>query len=240
MKFSTITILTIFFSLNLSLGQNTYQVNDFSSIEVHGGLSVTLKQGNSYIIDNPDNVPLDVQSEAGTLKIGMKKNNYSYQGKKKVTVYYRGINSISVNGGANVYTATPLNGNGVNLSANGGGNLHIKLANSRAEAKANGGGNIHIEGRTDKLTLYTTGGGNIHAADLNVSAVTANAYSGGNINVKVRDAIQATAISGGNIVYSGTPSSVSVTKKTGGRVEGHKAKMAKSQSTTSTKSKIAY
>lgn len=234
--FITTILATALFSI--SFGQERYRVDYFTSLSISSGVNVLLQESNSPSVENPENVPIDVRNESGTLVITMKKGSHYFKGKKEVIVNYTQLNSISVNGGANVHSPSPIRSTNLELAANGGGNLHCKLASKSTVARASGGGNIQLDGQVAELSLYASGGGNVHATEIDARSVGANASSGGNIKVRVNGPIRCNASSGGSIIYSGNPSSVNVNKSSGGRVVG-----PKSTATTTTKPskpKVAY
>lgn len=238
--FITPTLILILL-LGFSFGQERYNPGDFSSLVVSSGVSVELEASSYNEINNPNNVPIEVSQEGEKLVIRMKNGSYNLKGKKTVYLKYNRLNAVSVNGGANVHASQPIRSSNLKLTANGGGNLHLMLANNNTVAKASGGGNIHLNGSSNMLNLHTSGGGNIHASDFDSRAIDANASSGGNIHVNAGGSnLQAVASSGGNIVYTGNPTAVNVNKSNGGRVVGNKSKVNTTTTVKKSKPKVAY
>ena len=192
-----------------------------SEIKVQQGIHLYLSQGNDVDlkVEADENI-IDLlisEIDNGVLKIYFKENIKNAKA-KNVYLTTASISKINCSSGASVTSETTFKLNSLDLQANSGSAIEMKVHTENIKTSSSSGSKITLEGQTTSFTGESSSGSTIAADKLKSSNVTVSASSGANITVFVMDNLNANASSGGNISYKGTPKDVSKNSSSGGNI----------------------
>lgn len=226
-------ILTIVFSscnFNLNLGQEngngnvvtqTKEVENFKAIKASNGLDVYLTEGKAQkvIIEADENLQelIEVISENGTLKIRTKKNIGNSKS-KKVHVTYTQLESIDASSGADVLGNSVIKNELLSVSSSSGADVELEVFTKELFADASSGADLKLSGKATRFIADASSGSDIKAKGLETISCKAEASSGADIEVNVRDRMEGRASSGGDIKYYGNPADVSKNDSSSGSI----------------------
>ncbi len=190
---------------------------DFDGVSAGNGWDVYLEKGTevSVIVEADENIIelADIYVKGNTLKIYSEKNIGNATSKKVFVTYVGDLQSISASSGADIVTKEVLKGEDLSLNVSSGGSIKAEAIVRNINTDVSSGGSIRLAGSSEKLDADVSSGGTINARELKAKYATANASSGGNIDLRVTDKLYARASSGGDIDYWGNPQEVDKPKK---------------------------
>jgi hypothetical protein len=205
--------------------ENFNITQDFEGVSAGKGWDVYLEKGSevSVVVEADENIIglADIYVNGNTLKIYCE-HNISRATSRKVFVTYVGdLQSIKASSGADIITKEVLKGEDLSLNVSSGGSIKTEAIVRNIDTDVSSGGSIRIAGSSEQLDADVSSGGTINARELKAKYATANASSGGNIDLQVTDKLRARASSGGDIDYWGNPKEVDKPKKSysGGSVD---------------------
>lgn len=183
----------------------------FSSIKASDGLAVYLTQGNEekVTIQADENLHdlIKVEVEGSELKI-YSKENIGRAEIKKVMVTYKTIDKITSTSGSDIYVTNIINADNLELRSSSGSDMELEVIANTLNCKSSSGSEIEISGKAEKLYAEASSGSEIDAPNLSIINGQAKATSGADITINVSQELMATAASGGNITYMGSPEKV--------------------------------
>jgi hypothetical protein len=201
------------------------QVKAFSAISISSGIDLYLENGQEEKITvegDPDEISkIITEVKDGTLNIYKKTHsgfNFRFHNSCKVFVTAKILETLDVSAGSEVKGQNQFTGSEFRLNASSGSEVKMDVAYDKIKADASSGSEIHMKGKTGFLEVSTSSGSEINACDLDANIVRAEASSGGQVCVKAISELHASASSGGNIDYAGSPKSLDINKSSGGRV----------------------
>lgn len=177
----------------------TRAVSGFSAISLQGSgdVDVVFGDSESAVVEADDNiVPLiETRVQNGRLVISTR-NNTNYRTNKPVRIHVtiKTLDEIRLSGSGNI-NVPDLNGD----------SLQISLP---------GSGNITVVGAANNVDVSVSGSGNVICSSLKAKSATAKISGSGNIQVYASSSLDASISGSGTIMYSGSP--VSVTKTVSG------------------------
>jgi hypothetical protein len=185
-----------------------YQFENFSRIEMEGGYSVQIQQGevSSISVFTKENLQkrVIVKQNGETLKIKTPNNEVSTQ-ETRLLITISKLNVIKVRGGANIETIGELNLDTIKLDVEGGANIRMDINANILEANSKGGVNMDFRGTVDQFIASTEGAGNIDAGKLEARYVKCRVAGVGNAVVYALEELDATVEGIGKIGYRGSP-----------------------------------
>lgn len=205
--------------------ENFNITQDFDGVSAGNGWDVYLEKGSvfSVVVEADENIIdlADIYVNGNTLKIYCEHNISRATSKKVFVTYVDNLTSIRASSGADIITKEVLKGEDLSLHVSSGGSIKTEAIVRNIETDVSSGGSIRISGSSEQLDADVSSGGTIHAKGLKAKYATANASSGGNIDLRVTDKLHARASSGGDIDYWGNPKEVDKPKKSysGGSVD---------------------
>lgn len=195
-------------------------LDGFDEIKISKGMNVYLTQGNEtkVSIQADENLLAVIETEVDgdVLKISTGANIRKAKA-KKVFITLPNIDVIEAFAGSNVYAGN-LNIENIEISASAGSNVKLEINAQDSKVSASAGSNVKLEGKSDKFTAKASSGSNIRAGNLKTLSSETKVSSGANIWLAVQNNIKASASSGGNIFYFGSPENTEITKSSGGNV----------------------
>ncbi|RMA64751.1 head GIN domain-containing protein [Ulvibacter antarcticus] len=184
---------------------------DFDQVKGSAGLDVYLTEGNEnkVVVEADENLMelIETTVSNGKLKIGTK-SNIGRAKAKKIHVTYTKLKSIEASSGADVIVNSVLKSESLTLDASSGSDVEVEIFAKEAYVETSSGAEIKVTGKTSTLKAKASSGSEIDAKELETIDCIADASSGGDITVTVKDNLEAEASSGGSIDYYGDPAAV--------------------------------
>ena len=210
-------------NFDISIGQTTgngnvvtedREVSNFTEVKGSAGLDVYLTEGseNKVVVEADENLQALIETEVidGKLRIGVVTGrNIGRASSKKVHVTYTQLEGIYASSGADVIGNSVIDAPTLRLDSSSGADLEVEVEAGEVIADCSSGADLKIRGRADKLEADASSGSDIKAQQLVVKTCYAEASSGADITVNVKENLTGKASSGGDIKYYGNPTAVS-------------------------------
>jgi|MDSY01.2.fsa_nt_gb hypothetical protein len=193
----------------------------FSEIKGSSGLDIYLTEGseNKITVEADENLLeiIETSINKGRLNISTKKN-IGRATAKKVYVTYTKIDAVHGSSGADIICNSLLKSEKIVLDASSGSAIEVEVFAKEVWVETSSGADILVTGKATTLSASSSSGGQINAKELIVINCNADASSGANISVHVKEKLTTDATSGGNIKYYGNPSNVTNDESRSGNV----------------------
>jgi hypothetical protein len=235
MKHIFLGLVTLFITL-ASFGQSkTYNdanaevrnVKGFHAIKVSTGIHLYLSQGSEEAVavsaadkEYRDRIKTEVTSE-GILKIYFDNqwNDYNTEGKNlKAYVSCKVLDALKGNSGAHVDVDGSVHSSKLNLDFSSGASFKGAVSVTDLKAETSSGAHSIISGTAATIDASSSSGSHLEADELEADNATADASSGGRIELTVNKQLSASASSGGHIHYRGNAAIKDIDTSSGGAV----------------------
>jgi len=187
-------------------------VGDFSQVSGAAGMDVYLTEGteNRVEVEADENLLEIIETQVinGRLRIRAEKNIGRAKA-KKVHVTYVALDRIEASSGADVIGNSVIRSEVLNLDASSGADLELEVFSKEVFAETSSGSDMKLSGKAESLSAKASSGSDLNAKELLVANCNADASSGADITINVKDRLDAEASSGGDIHYYGDPAAVS-------------------------------
>ena len=194
---------------------------NFDEVKGSAGLDVYLTEGseNKVVVEADENLQSIIETDVrnGRLVITTNKN-IGRSKAKKVHVTYVSLDHIYASSGADVIGNSVIKTESISLDASSGSDLVVEVFAKEVYAETSSGADIKLSGKATSLKASGSSGSEINARELLVITCRANASSGADITVNVKEKLSTDASSGGTIKYYGNPSAVANDKSRSGSV----------------------
>ena len=184
----------------------------FSEVKGSAGLDVYLTEGseNKIIVEADENLLDIIETEINNGRLNITaKQNIGRSKSKKVHVTYKELDEIYASSGADIIGNSVIKSEKITLDASSGSDIDVEIFAKEVIVETSSGADIHVTGKATLLMASSSSGSQINAKELIVINCNADASSGANITVNVKEKLSTEATSGGNIRYYGNPSAVS-------------------------------
>jgi hypothetical protein len=206
---------------NGNVTEEVRQLDSFDRIKVSRGMNVYITQGSPVkvvvIADSNLHEVIETEVSGGVLKVFVNEN-IRWAKEKKVMVTVEKLSLVETTSGSNVWSDNRIMSDNLELKANSGANITLEVNAKFLRAECSTGANIKLSGLAKEAELETSSGANLKGQDLKADRCRMRASSGGNVSSAVVEKLDATASSGGNIVYWGDPTSTEIQKSSGGNI----------------------
>jgi len=196
--------------------------DDFTGIISSAGIDVFLTQGdqNKVVVETDENLQEYIETSVrnGTLRIETSKN-IRWAKARKVYVTYKELDNIEATSGSNIQGNSVIKSQNLFLKASSGAEIEVEVFSQDLNLNASSGSEMKISGKSSSLTVQASSGSEIDAKRLAVINCIAKASSGAEIEVNVKEKIDAKASSGGEINYYGNPTFANAQKSSSGSVK---------------------
>ncbi|MDT0556572.1 head GIN domain-containing protein [Patiriisocius hiemis] len=223
-KFLALSVVVLLFTscnFDINLGQTNGNGNvvtqdriegeSFDEVRGSAGLDVFLTEGaeTKVTVEADENLQEIIETRIDGGKLIITTNaNIGRSVAKKVYVTYTGLKSIEASSGADVIGNSVIKSESLNLDASSGADLEVEIFSKEVFAETSSGADIKVTGKASSLRADASSGSDLNAKNLIVATCNAEASSGADITVNVKDKLTASASSGGDINYYGNPSAV--------------------------------
>lgn len=216
------SLLLILIVFNLT-AQNIIEktIGEFSELKVYDLIEVELIKSNTDKVvitgDNKNDVVLN--NKNGTLKIKMKLEEAFDGANTKVLLYYTNIDVIDANEGANIHSSDTIKQFEIDLNAQEGGKINVKINVEYANVRAVTGADIVASGKAkhQDISIYT--GGDYNGKALKTEYTEVSIRAAGEAHVNAIKEVTAKVRAGGDIYIYGSPESINESRVLGGRIK---------------------
>lgn len=207
--------------VQMSFGQVTKELGDFDTVKVFDKLSVKLVQSseNKIVIKGAREAELEAVNKNGILKLRMPFPKLLSGNDLDVTVYYKHIELIDVNEGAQVTSKETLKATSFKVSAQEGGKIDVDLNVDKLKVSSVSGGEITVTGKADNLDASLGAGGYFLGSKLSTSQTKVSVSAGGKADVNASTLVDAKVSAGGSIYIYGKPKQINQKTVLGGKIE---------------------
>ena len=206
---------------NGNVTEHIRQVDEFDEIKVSRGMNVYISQGSPakviVIADSNLHEVIKTDVDGGVLEIYVDEN-VRWAKEKKVMVTVEKLTGVETTSGSNVWSQGQIRSENLELKASSGANQTMEVDAKFLIADCSSGANIKLSGLAKEAELGASSGANLKGQDLKADRCKMRASSGGNVSSIVVEKLDATASSGGNIVYWGEPTSTEIQQSSGGNI----------------------
>lgn len=194
---------------------------DFTEVRGSSGLDVYLTKGNEnkIVVEADENLLqyIETNIEEGKLHVSTSEN-IGRSTAKKVYVTYKQLNNIEASSGAEVVGNSVIESQTLSLKSSSGAELKVEVFAQDLTAKTSSGADLNVSGKASSLTADASSGSEVDAKELLVINCNAEASSGAEVTVNVKEQLETHVSSGGEINYYGNPLSVNSNKSHSGNV----------------------
>jgi hypothetical protein len=207
--------------VQMSFGQITKVLDNFDSVKVFDKLSVKLVQSseNKIVIKGTREAEVEVVNKKGLLKLRMPFPKLLSGNDLDITLYYKHIELIDVNEGANVSSSETIKATSFKVSAQEGGTIVANLNVDKLKVSSVSGGSITLTGKAANQDASLGAGGYLLASKLITSQTTVSVSAGGKADVNASTLVDAKVSAGGSIYIYGKPKQINQKTVFGGKIE---------------------
>ncbi len=207
--------------VQMSFGQVTKELGEFDTVKVYDKLSVKLVQSseNKVVIKGAREKELEAVNKNGVLKLRMPFPKLLSGNDLEVILYYKHIELIDVNEGAEVTSKETLKATSFKVSAQEGGKINVDLNVDKLKVSSVSGGEITVTGKADNLDAGLGAGGYFLGSKLATSQTKVSVSAGGKADVNASTLVDAKVSAGGSIYIYGKPKQINQKTVFGGKIE---------------------
>jgi hypothetical protein len=207
--------------VQMSFGQVTKELGDFDTVKVYDKLSIKLVQSseNKVVIKGARETELEAVNKNGVLKLRMPFPKLLSGNDLEVTLYYKHIELIDVNEGAEVISKEAIKATSFKVSAQEGGKINVDLDVDKLKVSSVSGGEITATGKADNLDANLGAGGYFLGSKLATSQTKVSVSAGGKADVNASTLVDAKVSAGGSIYIYGKPKQINQKTVFGGKIE---------------------
>lgn len=199
------------FSLVFSVayGQSIRNVGDFNKLSVSASVKVKLIKADEEKVEfkmtrgDEEDLITEVKNNKLIIKIKSGIMSWKSNAKANVKVYYTDLKSVEASAGSSVKAEELIYAKEMDVEVSSGAIADLEIESTRIDAEVSSGGRLVLEGSAEDGDFEVSSGGNLDASRMICDNVSADASSGGNMNVHVNKKLIADASSGGSIRYKG-------------------------------------
>ncbi|MGB6151949.1 MAG: head GIN domain-containing protein [Pricia sp.] len=221
-KLSLVFFLLLSTTVMVAQKSNTKELEKFTEIKAYDRIVVTLVKAseNKLVITGDDKDEVEVDNDRGLLKIKMEFDNFLDGDEAKATLYYtETLTLIDANENAKIRSDETVKGDRMEIKAQEGGKIDLKVALENLYTKSVTGGEVTLTGSATKQEVSVNTGGKTYNRNLNTEETTVVVKAGGRADVKASQKVVAKVKAGGSIYVYGNPKTVDSDKLFGGKIE---------------------
>ncbi len=194
---------------------------DFTEVRGSAGLDVFLTQGdeNKIVVEADENLQQYIQTdvENGQLHVTTSEN-IGHSKAQNVYVTFKELNNVEASSGAEVTGNSVIKSENLSLKSSSGAELKVEVFAKNLSAKTSSGADLVVSGKASSLNADASSGSELNAKELLVLNCDAEASSGAEVSVNVKEKLDTHVSSGGSVNYYGNPLSVNSNKSHSGSV----------------------
>ena len=189
--------------------QRTITPEEFDGIFVTGNIEVKLQKGNEDKVElYVDGMPYDkvsVKVQRGVLKLRVLESWMYRDEIIKAYITYQNLDNIKANAGAIVESEDLLEVPTLSVKATSGARIELSVNAQSIDGGASEGGILRLEGSTEKQDIQVGTGGQYDGIYMDAKKTYVRSNTGGQAEVVALEVLEASANTGGSILYKGDP-----------------------------------
>lgn len=197
--------------------EKTYNVQEFNSISLRGGFTVSLSQGDTpgISVEAPNALmnELRVSVDDGELKIvdtrferGSHHDDWENMARRiHLNITIKSLENLRISGYVSLKTKEPLMTDNLDINIEGGGRLKMDLVTEKLGVDIEGGVSMELGGQARFLSSHIEGAGKISAYNMKVNRADISINGAGYASVNVSDHLKVDLDGVGWVRYKGDP-----------------------------------
>ena len=196
-------------------------VGEFSTLKVYDliNLEMIKSDENKIEIYGKNASDVVVVNKNKTLKIKMELDEMFDGNKTEIKLYYTAVDVIDANEGAYITSEDEIKQFEIDLRAQEGGSITVKVNTTETSVKAVTGGIIETSGTTHNQMIKVNTGGIYHGKGLKSITSELAIRAGGEVEVNASELLDIKITAGGDVYIYGEPKTVNKSKALGGRIK---------------------
>lgn len=196
-------------------------VGEFATLKVYDliNLEMIKSDENKIEIYGKNASDVVVVNKNKTLKIKMELDEMFDGNKTEIKLHYTSVDVIDANEGAYITSGDEIKQFEIDLRAQEGGSITVKVNTTETSVKAVTGGIIATSGTTHNQTIKVNTGGIYHGKDLKSITSELAIRAGGEVEVNASELLDIKITAGGDVYIYGEPKTVNKSKALGGRIK---------------------
>ena len=220
---NTITLFLIAMVSLTSIAQKatTKELESFTQIKAYDRIVVKLVKStvNKIVISGDDQDEINISNKDGVLKVKMEFDNFMDGDEAQATLYYsEPLTLIDANENAKITSDETVKGERIEIKAQEGGKINLKIALADVYVKSISGSVIVLNGSSATQEVMVNTGGRVENEKLTSEKTKVVVNAGGRANIKSSDEVEAKVRAGGYIYIHGNPKNVKSDKVFGGKI----------------------
>ncbi len=221
------TVGCLVLSLISVMGQQSEvrNVGTFRGIASAEGIDVYLKKGEKESVKiltdgSLSDVITEISGNNLKIHIGDRIGSKSKEDEKSVKVYvtYVEIDKISASTASSVFSDGVIKAILMEIHSSTAAKIELNIDATNIDVYASTAGDVTLEGKTKTINVKVNTSSEVDAYGLTSESCKANASTGGDVKVKISDALVAHADTGASIHYKGNPGKADTNSSSGGSV----------------------
>ena len=199
----------------------TKTVGEFSTVKAYDLINVEMIKSseNKVEISGKNAEDVSVVNKNGKLKIKLALSEIFDGSKTDVKLFYTSVDVIDANEGAYITSEDTIKQYEIDLSAQEGGIIELKLDVSVVEINAVTGGVIEPHGIAHNQNIKIATGGIFKGKDLKTTTSKLRINAGGEVHVNASELVDVKIRAGGDVFIYGNPNTVNESRALGGRIK---------------------
>jgi hypothetical protein len=193
---------------------------NFTGIQISGKMSVVLIPSNKTLVEvnGMSAESVQIMNKSGKLSIQLPSKEGQQLDGAQVTVFFKSLENMQVDGGAKVVCTSPLETHTLTLNIKDASDVYLytKTINANAELVKNSV--LKLIGNSDNFTINMKENCELKARDLINKKATISLDADGNAQISASEAINAKVSTQGSIFVYGEPKAVTKKADAGGNI----------------------
>ncbi|RED48999.1 head GIN domain-containing protein [Seonamhaeicola aphaedonensis] len=221
MKYLSVLLISIFTTTLVAQNSIEKEIGEFNELKVYDLINVELIESkhNKVVITGKNTENVLLNNKNGTLKIKMNLKEIFDGNETQVKLYYSKVDVIDVNEGATVTSEDNIKQFEIDLKAQEGGKINVKIDVTYANIKSVTGGIIVATGKAKSQDVSLLTGGVYKGAELKTDKTEVSIKAAGEAHVNAKELVDVNIRVGGDVYIYGDPEKVNESTALGGRVK---------------------
>jgi len=189
------------------LVEQTIDLDTFDSFSISSSADVELTKGKQKIVVVGQSNIIDLLNKDiknGSWEIDFNKS-VCYGKNFTVKITIPEIHKVSINGSGNVSSKSNFDGEELELSINGSGDVQLNIDVKSAETTINGSGSVDVKGTCDSHDITIAGSGDVNCIEMLSKRTNIKIMGSGDCKVNASDNLDVSVMGSGDVFYEGNP-----------------------------------
>jgi len=189
---------------------HTFQVEDFTAIDIGGNYNVVWRQSQTQTltIEMQENLfeHLQVSVANGVLLVDSRRTfNTGLGNTPRIYIHTPALDAVSFSGAANATDWDTIRAQNFSIDVSGAANISIALEVEQLDIDVAGAADIELSGSAGTANLISSGAGSISAFSLQTASANIDLSGVGSTDISVSDTLDVDISGAGQVRYRGNP-----------------------------------